>query len=84
MWVTMDDSDPKYKAMYANHKQMVETVIGLRVGFGCGLTVSIRMSGCAGRSYPYPYHLPLPLPYPDPDPYPYPYSYPYPYPSSGA
>ena len=37
MWVTMDDHDPKYKAMYANHKQMVETVIGLGVGVGVGL-----------------------------------------------
>ena len=26
MWVTMDESDEKYVAMYANHKQMVEQV----------------------------------------------------------
>ena len=25
-WVTMDESDPNYVAMYANHKQMVEQV----------------------------------------------------------
>ena len=37
MWVTMDDSDEKYKAMYANHKQMVETVLGLGVGLGVEL-----------------------------------------------
>ena len=57
MWVTMDDSDPKYKAMYANHKQMVETVLGLGVGlevglgFRLGLTLSKRSSRCARMSY---------------------------------
>ena len=59
MWVTMDDSDDKYKAMYANHKQMVETVIGLWVGFGLGLTLSTR---CAGGATPTPTPTPTPNP----------------------
>ena len=67
MWVSMDDSDPRYKTMYANHKQMVETVLGLgvRLGFGLQLTLSKRSSRSARRCKPYPTPTTTPSPIPN-------------------